>query len=107
MAFSTIFMNGHVPNQVQTFTVDTVADMNAIDISQLLSGSKTFVINDSQWYMLTVTDRTWKPVNLGTPGGSGGGGGDEDYDHIIYDGGNEDSDSPIDNVIYDGGSEDG
>ena len=104
--FSTIFTNGHIPNQVQTFAVDTVEDMNAIDISQLLSGSKTFIINDSQWYMLTVADRTWKKVNLGSSGGSGGG-GDEDYDHVIYDGGTEDSDTPIDNIIYDGGSEDG
>ena len=63
MAFSTIFTNGHVPNQVKVFSVDTVEDMNAIDISQLLPGSRAFVINGSQWYMLTVKDRTWKPVD--------------------------------------------
>lgn len=63
MAFSTIFTNGHVPNQVKVFSVDTVEDMNAIDISQLLPGSRAFVINGSQWYMLTVKDRTWKLVD--------------------------------------------
>lgn len=105
MAFSTIFTNGHVPNQVKVFSVDTVEDMNAIDISQLLPGSRAFVINSSQWYMLTVKDRTWKPVDWGGSGGSGG--GSEDGDHIIYDGGNEDSDTAPENIVYDGGSEDG
>lgn len=108
MAYATLFTNGHIPNQVKTFSVDEVADMDAIDISQLLPGSKTFVINDSQWYMLSVADRSWKKVNLGTSGGGGGSeGGSEDADHTYYDGGSEDGDLSVDETIYDGGSEDG
>lgn len=108
MAFSTIFTNGHVPNQIKMFSVDTVEDMNAIDISQLLPGSRTFVIDDSQWYMLSVADRKWTKVNLGTSGGNGGSsGGSEDEDHTYYDGGSEDGGLPIDTIDYDGGSEDG
>lgn len=111
MAYTTLFTNGHIPNQVQTFAVDTVEDMNAIDVSQLLPGSKTFVMYDGedqkgQWYMLTVKERKWKKVDLGRSGGSGGG-GSEDYDHIIYDGGSEDGDQQREHVFYDGGSEDG
>ncbi len=97
MSFSTTFTNGRVPNQVKEFTVDTVADMDAIDISQLQSGSRAFVINDSQWYMLSVVDRTWKPIQWG---GGGGHSGD-----VIYDGGEETNGSSTHDIFYDGGEE--
>ena len=102
MGYTMTFSNGQIPNQVKAYTVDTKADIDSIDISQILPGSRAFVIDDSQWYMLNNSWK-WKPVDLGS--GSGGGGGSEDTDHIYYDGGSEDGTS-TDRTYYDGGSED-
>lgn len=104
MSYTMTYSNGRVPNQVKEFTVDAKSDIDSIDISQILPGSRAFVIDDSQWYMLN-NQWQWKPVDLGS-GSSSGGGGSEDYDHIYYDGGSEDGDT-TDRINYDGGSEDG
>lgn len=97
MAYSTMFTNGRVPNQIKEFVVDKKTDLDNIDISQLQSGSRAFVIEESQWYMLTIADRIWKPINWGGGGGSSG--------DIIYDGGEETQGDSTHNVIYDGGEE--
>ena len=49
---TTMFSNGSVPNQIKEFVVDTDDQLSTIDISQILPGSRAFVINTSQWYML-------------------------------------------------------
>lgn len=67
MSYTTMFSSGYVANQVKEFAVDTVDDIDSIDISQLLAGSKAFVIEDSQWYMLNNA-RQWKPVKWGSGG---------------------------------------
>lgn len=97
MDYSTIFTGGRVPNQVKEFVVDAKTDLDNIDISQLQSGSRAFVIEESQWYMLSITKRVWKPITWGSGGGSSG--------DIIYDGGEENGDGSTHESIYDGGEE--
>ena len=113
--YTTTFSSGRTHNQVKEFVVDTKAQLDKIDISQILAGSKAFVIkeNGGQWYMLDHEGH-WNKVNLGSGGGSSGGeviynGGDEDDPddtNIIYNGGDED-DSGQSNNVYNGGDEDG
>ena len=96
-----MFTNGHVPNQVKEFAVDTFSQLSSIDISQILPPSRVFVMQDemhggnSQWYMLNSLFQ-WIPVDWG--GGSGGGGSGS----VIYDGGNLDASEST--TIYDGGN---
>ncbi len=80
MNYSAIMINGRIPNTVQDFVVDTAADVANINTAQLSPGSKVFVIDDSQWYMLKHTG-AWKPIDWNS---SGGGGSSEE---IIYNGG--------------------
>ena len=47
MAYTTTFTNGHKPNMVKEFVVDKADDIESIDVSKILPGSKTFVIEDS------------------------------------------------------------
>lgn len=105
-SYTTMFSSGQVHNQIKEFVVDTYDKIGSIDISQILPGSRTFVIKDetndgnSQWYMLDH-EGNWDPVDWG----SGGGGGSAD--DVIYDGGEENksgSDQDLD-IIYDGGEE--
>ena len=77
---TTMFSNGSVPNQIKEFVVDTDDQLSTIDISQILPGSRAFVINTSQWYMLNHQGQ-WQTIDWG------GGGGGSEYDHIIYNGG--------------------
>lgn len=98
--YTTMFSSGQVHNQVKEFVVDTYDKIGLIDISQILPGSRTFVISDvnnddaSQWYMLNH-QFAWVPVDWGSGGGSSA-------DHVIYDGG-EVEQSTGENIIYDGG----
>ena len=84
-SYTTIFSSGRVHNQIKEFVVDTHDKIDRIDISQILPGSRTFVIKDethdgnSQWYMLDH-EGNWDPVDW-----SGGGSGSADS--VIYDGG--------------------
>ena len=100
-SYTTMFSSGQVHNQIKEFVVDTKDQIDAIDISQILPGSRTFVIKDSQWYMLDNQFK-WQPVDWN----SGGGGS---ADHVIYDGGDIDNpdgqDEEVDHVIYDGQEE--
>ena len=101
-SYTTMFSSGQVHNQIKEFVVDTYDKLDTIDISQILPGSRTFVIKDethdgnSQWYMLDH-EGNWDPINWN----AGGGGSADD---VIYDGG-EVKTSGGDNleVIYDGG----
>ena len=98
MGYTMTFSNGQIPNQVKQFVVDESKDIDSIDISQILPGSRAFVISDSQWYMLN-NQWKWKPVD-----NQGGGGGSTD--EIIYDGGEETSGKEDDlEIVYDGGEE--
>ena len=104
-SYTTMFSSGQVHNQIKEFVVDTYDKIADINISQILPGSRTFVIKDethegnSQWYMLDH-EGNWDPIDWN----AGGGGSADD---IIYDGGEEkDSGSDEDlEVIYDGGEE--
>lgn len=80
-----------------TFNCDDKSDMEAIDVSRSPMGSRCYVINDGDSYILN-SKKEWKLV----PRGSGSSGGD-----IIYDGGEEtDSGSSTGgDIIYDGGEE--
>lgn len=79
MNYSMIKVDGRVPNRVIDFVVDEATDVASIDTTFLSPGSKVFVIDDSQWYMLKHT-KAWKPVDWNS---SGGGSTEE----IIYNGG--------------------
>lgn len=94
-SYTTMFSSGHVANMVKEFVVDTKDEIASIDISQLLAGSRAFVIKDSQWYMLSNA-REWEPVNWGSGGASG---------DIIYDGGEETEEGSTKEIVYDGGEE--
>lgn len=97
--YTTMFSSGRVHNQIKEFVVDTYSKLNSIDISQILPGSRTFVIkdenhdNESQWYMLNH-EGTWDPINWGSGGGSSS--------DVIYDGGGVEQ-STGENTAYDGG----
>ena len=45
--YTTVFSGGYVYNQVKKIVVDTKADLDSINTSQLMAGSKAFVINTS------------------------------------------------------------
>ena len=64
-----------------TFNCDDKSDMEAIDVSRSPMGSRCYVINDGDSYILN-SKKEWKLV----PRSSGGGGSGGD---IIYDGGEE------------------
>ena len=102
-SYTTMFSSGQVHNQIKEFVVDTYDKIDDINISQILPGSRAFVIKDethngnSQWYMLDH-EGNWDPIDWN----SGGGGGSAD--DIIYDGGNMDKDSSSE-TIYDGQEE--
>lgn len=97
-SYTPTFTNGHVANMVQEFVVDEKEDLDKIDISQLLAGSKTFVIkeNKGQWYMLSNA-RKWEPVKWNSGGSS----------DVIYDGGEEkvSKEELTTETVYDGGVE--
>lgn len=103
--YTPTFLNGQAANMVREFVVDTVEDITSIDVSQLLPGSRVFVINTSQWYMLNHR-KLWQTINWGSGGGGSGG-------SVVYDGGNIDDNSASDsgsgsgtstnNTSYDGG----
>ena len=98
MSYTTMFSSGQTHNQIKEFVVDKYDDIKSINISQILPGSRTFVITDSQWYMLDHQGN-WDPIDWGSGGGSSSG-------DVIYDGGEENSDKTKDlEVIYDGGEE--
>lgn len=98
--YTTMFSSGRVHNQIKEYVVDTYSVVTQIDISQILPGSRVFVIKDethdnkSQWYMLNHSGG-WDPISWG----SGGGGSTED---VIYDGGGVEQNSE-ENTSYDGG----
>lgn len=82
-----------------TFNCDDKSDMEAIDVSRSPMGSRCYVINDGDSYILN-SKKEWKLVPRSSGGGSGG--------DIIYDGGEEvdsGSSGSGDDVIYDGGEE--
>ena len=58
----------------QTFEVDNFADMQTLDVSRAIMGSRCYIINTGETYALN-SDKQWKKV----PAGSGGGGGQESY----------------------------
>lgn len=62
-----------------TYECDTIADMNAIDVSFALMGSRCYVINTGEWFALNSA-KEWKLVPTGgsTP---------EPGDSYVYDGG--------------------
>lgn len=81
----------------KTFEADTVEDMQAIDVSHVIMGSRCYIIDTGEWYALN-SQKQWKAV----PSGGGGGGIDPDTTYI-YDGGNISGSDDV-TVIYDGGT---
>lgn len=79
--FSIISTGGHKAYNLQSFVVDTQADLDNLPID-IHAGSTAFVIEKSQYYMLN-NQKTWVLVNLGS---SGGGGIDPDVT-VVYEGG--------------------
>ena len=89
------------------YEVDDVADMNAIDTTYVIMGSRCYVINEGKVFALN-SNKEWKEVPMG------GGGGDLP-DDVIYDGGvitptssssstTTEPGASDDDVIYDGGT---
>lgn len=94
-SYTTMFSSGQVHNQIKEFVVDTYDKIGSIDISQILPGSRVFVIKDethdnkSQWYMLNHSGG-WDPINWGS------------VEDVIYDGGGVEQNSK-ENTSYNGG----
>lgn len=86
----------------KNFEVDTEADMNAIDVRNVIMGSRCYIINTGATYALN-SNKEWKPVPAGSGSGGDSGGGVNPDDTYIYDGGVIDSGEDT-TVIYDGGS---
>lgn len=66
---------------LQSFDADDVRDMWAIDVSKVPMGSRCYVINDGEWYVLNSL-KQWKKVPSG--------GGYDPSTHYIWDGGKAD-----------------
>lgn len=66
---------------VHTYEADTEEDMNTIDLQGVPMGSKCYIINDGEWYMLN-SEGKWKAM-------SRSGGGSSPSGDVIYDGGTE------------------
>ena len=68
--YTLIFGSGAFFNNIKIYVVDELADRDFINVSQLLPGSKVYVINDAQWYILS-NEMEWEPYSEGGQGGSG------------------------------------
>lgn len=74
--------SGKVAYGVKHFTCDTKEDLNSLSLTEVIPGSKAFVIHESKSYMLDH-NKEWQPITFG-----GGGSTEPEYpDLVIYDGG--------------------
>lgn len=82
--------HGELKYGVYDLVYDTMDDFNKkTPHSGVQAGSTAFIIDTSKKYMLNNKGK-WIEISVGSSSGDGGNTGD-DYDEVIYDGGNIDS----------------
>lgn len=85
--------HGELKYGVYDLVYDTMDDFNKkTPHSGIQAGSTAFIIDTSKKYMLNNKGK-WIEISVGSSSSSGGGGstGGDDYDEVIYDGGNIDN----------------
>ena len=87
--------HGELKYGVYDLIYDTMDDFNknvkSVFINDVQAGSTAFIIDTSKKYMLNNKGK-WIEISVGNSSSGGGGStGGDDYDEVIYDGGNMDN----------------